>query len=394
MSLNLNVIDSPSGLQAIQCAWRALSGENPFVGWDWADCWWRHYSTPRRKLLVLKITNDAGEVVGLAPWYVHQSLTRGRVIRFLGTNEVCGDRLTVLSRPQHRTEVVKAIADWLASDARDTWDLLELTGIEANNETIRELALRMDMHGHQMHLRRDLNCWHIPLPDTWEDYLKTISRARRNRTRRLLKNCVDAGKATAQMVESVENFDAGFRVLVDLHQKRRNELGEPGCFASDQYSAFHRDFARRMLDLGKLRLSWIEIGNRPAAVEYSFLGSQTIFNYQSGFEPLFADEHPGWVKLVHTLRWATESGYQTFDMLRGDEPYKASFGGQPEPLVQLRIAGLQSTAKLRHVAWCAQTTIRNWARARLKGVGERRNPSVNTHSEDDVAAENSNSATA
>lgn len=374
MTLQLNLIDTYEKLSALQPEWNALSSENPFLGWDWTETWWRHYQTPQLRLFTLTLRNEAGELVGLAPWYLHHSLTRGRVVRFIGSNEVCGDRLGILARPEYRVNVLQAISAWLATDARNTWDLLELTGVESSNQSIAEFATWMGDRGHLTHIRPDLNCWKIPLPNGWEEYLKCLSRSKRNRTRRILKNTIDAGKATGRIAESPESLEEGFRVLVDLHQKRRNQLSEPGCFASDRYSAFHNEFARRMLAQRKLRLSWVEFGGQPAAVEYSVLGDKTIYNYQCGFDPAFADEHPGWLKLVHTLRWAINAGYEAFDMLRGDEPYKASFGGQAEPLMQVRIAGCQSSAKLRHAAWRTQATFKGWARAGLKRVGEWRNP--------------------
>jgi CelD/BcsL family acetyltransferase involved in cellulose biosynthesis len=366
MPLQLTLIDTHEKLTAFKPEWDELAGDNPFLSWDWADTWWRHYETPQMKLFTLAVRDEANQLVGLAPWKLRQTLTRGRVVRFIGSNEVCGDRLTILTRPDRRANVLQAIAEWLATDAGNAWDLLELTGVEESNHSIAEFATMMTDRGHQTHFREDLNCWKIPLAKTWEEYLANLSRGRRNKTRRLLKRTLDTGKACQRSVISPADFQLGYGVLVDLHQKRRNMLGEPGCFASDRYHAFHQEFAQRLLARGKLRLVWVEFEGQPAAVEYSMLGEGTIYNYQSGFDPAFADEHPGWLNLVTTLRWAIAAGYHTFDMLRGDESYKASFGAQAEPLRQVRIVGSQSSAKLRHAAWRTQITMKRWAREGLK----------------------------
>lgn len=369
MNLNVEIVDTHEKLGALQAEWNALAGDNPFLSWDWAETWWKHYQTPQTELFIPVVKDAAGHIVGIAPWKLRHTLSRGRVIHFIGSNEVCGDRLTILAAPERRCDVLAAIAGWL-SDLRRQWDLLELTGVEQSNSAMLELGLRFEQHGHPTHLREDLNCWKLSLPQTWEAYLATISKSRRNKSRRLLKNQLDAGIARQRLVTSQTEFDLGFNILVELHQKRRNMLGEPGCFASDRYHSFHLEFANRMLAQNRLRLVWLEFQGQPAAVEYSILGGKTVYNYQSGFDPAFAEEHPGWLNLIATLRWAISEGYESFDFLRGDEAYKASFGGQPDRLVQLRIAGTHNSARLRHAAWRTQATFKRWAREGLKKASE------------------------
>jgi CelD/BcsL family acetyltransferase involved in cellulose biosynthesis len=205
----------------------------------------------------------------------------------------------------------------------------------------------------------------------------------------LLKREIGTGRATQQSVQSPEDFERGYAVLIDLHQKRRLMLGTPGCFASERYLNFHREFAQRMLAQHRLRLAWIEIEGRPAAVEYDFLGEQTIYNYQSGLEPELFDEQPGWLNLVCTLQWAMAHGYRTFDMLRGDEPYKASFGAKPAPLMQVRVVGHHASARLRHAAWRTQAVVKRWARTSLDRAAQWRKAapvtaSTNTGTEEDA----------
>lgn len=362
MPLHLAPITHASQLAAIRSEWESLSGDNPFLSWDWADTWWKHYQSPTVRLFVLAVRDDAGTLVGLAPWIVRQSVSRGRVVRFIGSNEVCGDRLTILSKREHREAVLQRVTQALTTELHHQWDLVELTGVELANADIAELVTLAQHAGSQVHLRPDLNCWKIPLPGSWDEYLARLSKARRTRTRKLLKRTLDAGVAEHRAVSSSDEFEPAFRTLVELHQKRRNSIGEPGCFLSEPYYHFHHEFATRMLEQNKLRLVVLHLHGRPAAVEYGFFGGDTVYHYQCGFDPALADEQPGAISLASSLRWAIAAGYRTFDMLRGDEPYKASFRAEPTPLVQTRIVGCQRSAKLRHIAWRTQATVKRWAR--------------------------------
>jgi CelD/BcsL family acetyltransferase involved in cellulose biosynthesis len=100
-------------------------------------------------------------------------------------------------------------------------------------------------------------------------------------------------------------------------------------------------------------------------VGYDFILGDTMYHYQSGFEPALADERPGWLNLAATLRWAIERGIKRFDMLRGDESYKASFAAQPVPLVELRVAGRRKSSTLLHKAWLTQAGVKKWVRQGL-----------------------------
>ncbi len=101
--------------------------------------WWRHYGpvigSPQRQVELFTLAvYESGELVGLAPWYLERSAARGRIIRFLGSGEVCSDYLTVLAARQHREAVVDVLADWLSQAGRssgaDSWDMLALAGVE------------------------------------------------------------------------------------------------------------------------------------------------------------------------------------------------------------------------------------------------------------------------
>jgi CelD/BcsL family acetyltransferase involved in cellulose biosynthesis len=145
-------------------------------------------------------------------------------------------------------------------------------------------------------------------------------------------------------------------------------LDQSGCFASTRFTAFHRDIACQLLALGQLRMQWIELDGRPVAAEYSFVGGSTVYYYQGGFEPELADERPGWLSFAISLRGAIEEGYRAYDFLRGDEPYKASWGATQRPLARVRIVGRQKSARVRFSTSRACEGMKHWARQLLSRV--------------------------
>ncbi len=70
------------------------------------------------------------------------------------------------------------------------------------------------------------------------------------------------------------------------------------------------------------------------------------------------------------IRWAIESGHQTFDFLRGDEPYKAHWRAQPVELYTVRVVAERAVAQFREAAFQAVGSLKDWVKAGWQRVRE------------------------
>jgi CelD/BcsL family acetyltransferase involved in cellulose biosynthesis len=361
-SLRIVAAHDEGSLDDLAEPWNALAGDVPFRRWEWAQTWWRHYRDAHSQLFTLLVLDDQQQLVGIAPWYVSRSRRQGRVVRFLGSGEVCSDYLTVLAEPELAEAVAERIAQWLATEGARQWDLLDLTGVEASDTTIVALERGLANGGHRVDRQPDMSCWRAALPGGWEQFLATLSKSRRERTRALLRRAIETGRAVVHQVHTESDLKRAFAILIDLHQKRRRSLSQTGCFVSQRFTGFHREMASRFLAGRHLRMLWIELDGHPVAVEYSFVGGETVYYYQGGFEPELADERPGWLGFAVSLKLAIEQGYQSYDFLRGDESYKASWRAAARPLVHVRAVGQRKSARVRFAASRACEAVK--ARAR------------------------------
>ncbi len=369
-TLRIAVTRDASQLDSIADGWNRLAGDIPFRSWEWCQCWWQHYRDASSQLFVISVLDEDGEIVGLAPWYLSHSARHGSVVQFLGSGEVCSDYLSVLTAPEMAEAVAHRLADWLATEGRQYWNLLDFSGVEQDDPVLEGLWQRLAALGHAVDRRADLSCWRTELPPDWDQFLASLSKSRRERTRAMLRRVVDTGRAVVHHVTDPAELDHAFEILVDLHQKRRKSLSQEGCFSSPRFTAFHRDVMGRLLAAGQLRLLWTELEGRPMAVEYGITGGDVVYYYQGGFDPELADERPGWLSFAVSLKLAVAQGYRSFDFLRGDESYKASWRATARPLIRLRVAGAHTSDRMRLAAWQACVSVKGWARqwvARTKG---------------------------
>ncbi|MHC4404351.1 MAG: GNAT family N-acetyltransferase [Planctomycetota bacterium] len=370
-------------LAALAGHWDRLARGVPFRSWTWASAWWRHYGVVagdarRLSLFVLAVLDASGRPVGIAPWYMEKHVGKGSVLRFLGDGEVCSDYLSVLSEWGWEDRVAAALADWLtrahapadrpAGCRFGRWDLLELAGVDADDVATRLLAVHLEARGNTVHRRRGPACWRIELPDCWETYLSRLSRPCRRKVRQATQRILTTDRAVLHSVGRLDEIPDAWDVLVDLHQRRWRAVGEPGCFASGRFAAFHRDVLPDLLRNGQLLLDWLELDGRPVAAEYHLAGNDVMYAYQCGMSPDALKDSPGHLGTIIMLRKAVEQGFRAYDFLRGDEPYKRHWQAQPRSSLLLRVVPGRAASLLRHRIWLAAAGLKRWIKNRLEDV--------------------------
>ena len=352
-------------------AWDRLAAGVPFRSWAWMSSWWRCYGgrangPSRSRLAVLGVLEPRGRLVGLAPWYLDRRPWHARALRWLGSAEVHSDYLSVLCQPGLEDSVAVALAEYLSqgSALRRGWDLLAIEGVDALDRPITQLVRHLADRGCLVCRLPGVNCWRIDLPATWEEYLATLSKSHRKQLRRLERDVWERGRAVLHTVQRLDELPRAIEILIDLHQRRRRWLGQPGCFASPRFAAFQREVMPRLLSSGQLRLDWLELDGRPAAAEYQLAGNGVLYAYQGGVDPQALQEEPGRLIMQATLRRAIEQGCRALDFLRGDEPYKAHFRASPRPSLALRVVPDRALARWRQHFWAAGRSVKHWVLAK------------------------------
>jgi CelD/BcsL family acetyltransferase involved in cellulose biosynthesis len=90
--------------------------------------------------------------------------------------------------------------------------------------------------------------------------------------------------------------------------------------------SFHREAASGFLDRDWLRLHVLEFQGTCRAALHVFTCRGRGYYYSGGFDPSLARFSPGTVLTGFAIEDALDRGSHTFDFLRGDEPYKYTWG--------------------------------------------------------------------
>ncbi len=358
-------ITTASGLAELMPEWNQLARGVSFRTFEWLDSWWRHYGSVkshtmlRRELRIVTI-RDAGKLVALAPWFLERSVTGGHVLKFLGCGETYSDYLSILAADGWEARAATLLARHLTGDVRGEWDALEVSGVDEEDQTTVCLMLELESRGHLVRRQPDLNCWRIYLPATWDEYLERLSKSHRKQIRRAERRLADAGSMHQWQAISPEEVSRAVSLLIELHQNRHRSLGRRGAFGSARFLAFQQEVIPRMAQAGMLRLDVLEIDQAAIAVEYQLSSMDVVYDYQSGLDPEFLELEPGRVSLAAAVRAAIEKRFRAFDLLRGDEPYKAHWRAERRPTLCARVVPQHRSAWLRDHLWVVKDRTRQW----------------------------------
>jgi CelD/BcsL family acetyltransferase involved in cellulose biosynthesis len=246
------------------------------------------------------------------------------------------------------------------------WDQMEWDCILADDPALCRLREQLHFRGALEYATPEQSVWRVALPATWQDYCKSLSKPYRRKIRRLHEGYFDTGRAVIKLVENAEQFDHAWEILSDLHQQRRNSLGESGCFASPAFESFHQDAARRLLQNDMLRLFWLELDGKPIAIEYALQGPDSLMVYQSGMDPACLEHEPGNIMTIELLQWQLARGGGYMDFMRGDEPYKARWRAQPQATQQVRILPGKGVDRMRRTWWRSRDRAKTWLKQHLR----------------------------
>jgi CelD/BcsL family acetyltransferase involved in cellulose biosynthesis len=298
-------------------------------------------------LLAFKSADEQPEsLVAVLPCYIEPNWTRGRVLRLLGDGEVCSDHLGVLSASENVSSAAEGFAACIAE--RDDWDLIDFRGVDDDDLATTAFLGALAVHDCTTSRLVGERTWAIDLPANWDEFLALQSKSHRKQLRQMERRVLEAGAARWQLVEHMSGFGDAWMTLVDLHQRRRQSLGEPGCFTSTRWAAFHWEVAQQLLREGRLRLSTLELAGLPVAAEYHLAGPHATYAYQGGVDPQRLSDEPGQLSTICSIKRAIVEGHARFDFLRGDEPYKAHWRATPRDAVRWLAVPARLWPRVRH----------------------------------------------
>ena len=98
---------------------------------------------------------------------------------------------------------------------------------------------------------------------------------------------------------------------------------------------FHLEVVKGIAHSNRLRLYAATLDNTIFGVLYAFTNARRTFYYLNGFDPAHEKFSPGTLLIGHAIEQALAENHEAFDFLRGQEPYKYSWGARDTSTFQI-----------------------------------------------------------
>lgn len=364
MSMQLKLITSFEEMMQARQSWNELAGDHPFLNWEWMVSWWETFGQ-QGQLQIFVAIDQSGRWLGLAPMFLEKTSWGSSQIRLLSSGQACADYSGLIARDEFRDQFIQLLVRSLADDNAQLennarFDLIDLEGLQADCESIELLSSELQAAGFLQHSDSMEHCWVAELKPTWEEFNQDLSKAFRRKTKKAVQKLSDEN-TLVKVCDTAEHFEEMWSQFVDLHQRRRAMLGQPGCFAESEFEQFLKKAIWRMLERKAAAIISVYIDNNPFAAGLILTNKTHAYMYQSGIDVDRIKMEPGHVLNTAMIQYAIEQGKSYFDFLRGDEPYKERWNASPVKLSRLRFVPNKLSAQVRHKIWAAARGIKHWA---------------------------------
>lgn len=315
--------------------------DTPFLTWEWFSAF-AESAVLARHSTVLLVQGPGGATVGLFPLEIVPGPGRLRTVRCSGAGELGADHLDVVAPPSEREAVANAVARHVARVLR--WDLADFEGLAADGSLAPALA--RELRSARRLLRR-------PEPEPVSVVDIQVAGGRERLLKRSARGRKWAEKAGGgySVVEDAAALRPLLESLMEMHNQRFGE--QSVVFATPAHRDFHVTAIGRLAAAGMARICRLSTADKDIALEYVMLLGDRAFAYQSGCLP---DEgySPGRTVQCLSMLTATDEGRAEYDLLRGDEPYKAEYATGIRP--DVRIRAIRPTPKV--AAWAGGRLLR------------------------------------
>ena len=335
--MHVDIISGAKDWVAIRGNWDKVFAADPdanlFLSWDWIDkrlkTGWGEWF-----ILCVKESEQHSEYIAFFPLKMQTKM--GPDAQFWQELVVAGiplsDYTGFLCDPRFDGRAIPAMAKAIL---QRRWGYLVLHCFHASRKRTRLFVgcfpnTQFVVVDHEKKVSEDgFNSWicpYIDLPETWDDYLQTLSANTRQKLRRHLRK-VEQSDEYRITHATPDTIDRDIDILVNLWGARWAE--EKGVYTASNQEGLLEVY-QGMAEDGLLIVSILWHGDKPVGGLALFTDETTksILFFASGRDTEFKDVPPGMVLHAHSIRYAIENGYKTYDFLRGNEPYKLSFASK------------------------------------------------------------------
>jgi CelD/BcsL family acetyltransferase involved in cellulose biosynthesis len=348
------VATSLEEVDALEGPWRALDEQvaYPLVQFDWMRAALAVFAADSCPHIVAIVRGD--RAVAVAPL-----MTR----RVHGVRRMFLAGVGELFEPADLVAVDEPTRQRLVSAIARTGMPLVLERMPADSPSLA--AFRRRFWGRAVIITRpQATSPYITLDESWLSPEHHLNSGRRSDLRRARRKAEQSGPVTIE-IHSPDLDELPHLLDTAFDVEARSWKGEAGtALARDAVRAvFYRQYAQAACTAGTLRICFLRIGDRVAAMQLAIEDSAGFWLLKVGYDDRFAACSPGLLLMRETIRYAVEAGLARYEFLGRSEVWTQVWTQREHPYVTWRIYPVGVRGIVALVADSVAAIARKWRRS-------------------------------
>lgn len=256
-----------------------------FLSWEWMHTWWTSFADSASQLLIYSVYNEQKELVGLAPLFVKQVISK-RIIKtnrlqFIGSDWynpkiMRTELLEFISVKSMEKAVISALLDEISH--QNQWNELIFSDLRKDSETYQQLSNHTTLKKYYSRKYDSYKSYYLDTQQSFENYLKNLGKNTRLKLFNRRKILQEVGEVNYESFSQLP-IEESFKQLNDLHKLRWDK-----DVFTKQKKLFNLKLAQLFNDKKSLKFSTLSVNGELCSIQYNFLINDHEYNIQAGFK--------------------------------------------------------------------------------------------------------------
>jgi CelD/BcsL family acetyltransferase involved in cellulose biosynthesis len=361
-ALSVNVVTDEAGFLALEAEWNDAVARariaHPFLRHEWLRTWWECFGAGSR-LHVVVVRID-GRIAAIAPLLEETSRMYGMPVRRLRLlhNDHSPRADFIVAEQAERS--YRAIWNALY-DARDRWDVLQLSQVPEESPTRDAISSLAAEHGCLTGLWRSGDAPYLRLTGSWDEYYQGLNAKFRQNLRNRMSRLTRLGKPALETLRD----QSALAALEDVFRLEASGWKEDAGTSICADPAVHRFYARlaeRASEQGWLQLLFLTVNGERIATSYGARYGGRLFLCKTGYDPTHAPCSPFKLLTCLAVQHAFAEGLSEVDFLGDAEPWKLEWTAATRAHQWLFVFAGSSRARfLHHTKFRLAPLLKRWS---------------------------------
>ncbi len=224
-------------------------------------------------------------------------------------------------------DAVPALVERLA---QEPWDALFLRDVPQEAGVLDRLVRALAEAGLATHLESPMDSPYVPLPGSYPELEERLDARLKQNLRRRRRRLEEQGPVSFELFTSADGLDQALEEAFDIEAS--GWKGREGSSIRDrpQTVGFYAAFARALARSGRLRLSFLKVGDERIAFQLGHVTRGRYYLPKTGYRETYRAESPGQLLTSEVLRRCIDERLETLEFLGHAMPWKRDWS----PLVR------------------------------------------------------------